>query len=294
MGEKRYESLNVPNEFKLEVFYSLTTAESYKGCILCVPGVCHGAWCFENFLKFFPDNGFDCFALSFRGHAGSLGHENLNKFGLSDYSEDIKECINFCLNEKKVMRSIPFLLGHSMGGAVVQKYIGEYTNTVKGAILFASATAGGMNFCKTMKDGITHKNLFFANIVGLGFGNIIKSDSIWKSAFFDKRISHDKAEIYKEKLCKESRIILFRDLYKKYTNNNDIYIPILVVGSYADSYFKEDSLIATAEAYKCSKNDTKKKLEILSDLCNDMMLDEVDEGWKESAKVVLKFMEDNK
>ena len=138
------------------------------------------------------------------------------------------------------------------------------------------------------------KNLFFANIVGLGFGNIIKSDSIWKSAFFDKRISHDKAKIYKEKLCKESRIILFRDLYKKYTKNNDIYIPILVVGSYADSYFKEDSLIATAEAYKCSKNDTKKKLEILSDLCHDMMLDEVDEGWKESAKVVLKFMEDNK
>lgn len=291
MGKKRYESLNVPNEFKLEVFYSLATAESYKGCILCVPGICHGAWCFENFLEFFPDNGFDCFALSFRGHAGSMGHENLNKFGLSDYSEDIKECINYCLNEKKVMRSIPFLLGHSMGGAVVQKYLGEHSDTVRGGILFASATAPKMPRWETIFNALTKKNLRIATCKAWGIKVADKKMAI--SAFFDGRIKSSKdIHHYNKLLQKESFKIIFFDLYKRYTNNYNIDIPIMVIGSYADSYFKKESLIATADAYKCSKNDTRKRLEILPDLCHDMMLDE--KGWKESAKAVLEFMENNK
>ena len=35
----------------------------------------------------------------------------------------------------------PFLLGHSMGGAVVQQYIGKYEDDVQGAVLFAPETA---------------------------------------------------------------------------------------------------------------------------------------------------------
>lgn len=294
MGEKRYESLNVPNEFKLEVLYSLTTAESYKGCILCVHGICHGAWCFENFLKFFPDNGFDCFALSFRGHAGSLGHENLNKFGLSDYSEDIKECINYCLNEKKVMRSIPFLLGHSMGGAVVQNFIGKYANSIKGVILFAPATAGGMGFMEQIKpifsagfgNGLKMLNLIKKNIP-------VSTTIMKKSAFFSNKISDKKIEYYNKLLHNESKIAI-SELGKPYTEKpyNKEDIPVMVIGSYADVYFGEDSLNKTAVAYKCFKDNTRKRLEILPDLCHDMMLDE--EGWRESAKKVLEFMESNK
>lgn len=293
MGEKNYKSLNVPNEFKLEVFYSLAPAESYKGCILCVPGICHGAWCFENFLKFFPDNGFDCFALSFRGHAGSMGHENLNKFGLSDYSEDIKECINYCLYEKKVMKSIPFLLGHSMGGAVVQNFIGKYANNIKGAILFAPATAGGMGIFEQIKpifsDGLWN---------GIKILNLINKNKpvptavMKKSAFFSDRLSDEKIEYYNKLLHNESKKAI-SELGKAYTDNyNKDNIPVMVIGSYADAYFGKKSLKKTADSYKCLKDDTRKRLEILPDLCHDMMLDE--EGWRESARVVLEFMESNK
>ena len=291
---QKYETKTISNSPELKVQHQCANG-SPKGSIIFVHGICHGAWCFEKFMDFFSENGYECFALNLRGH-GDNNPKGLTFATLSQYVSDVKKCVEYCIDycSKNEIKEKPFLLGHSMGGAVVQKYIGEYTNTVKGAILFASATAGGMNFWETIKDGFTHKNLLLANFVGLGFGKRMKIDSIWKSAFFDKRISHEKAKIYKEKLCRESIIILFRDLYKEYTNNNDICIPILVVGSYADSYFKEDSLITTADAYKCSKNDTKKKLEILSDLCHDMMLDEVDEGWKKSAKAVLDFMENNK
>ena len=290
-----YEIFKVPTTPNLEVFYS-QAKNDYKGCILCIPGVCHGAWCFENFLSYFADNGYDCYALSLRGHAGSEGYEKLNKYGLLEYSNDVKRCIEYCKSTEceYKMKSDPFLLGHSMGGAVVQKYIGEYSNTIKGAILFASATAGGMDFKKTMKDSATHKNLFLSNLVGLGFCKTMRISSIYKSAFFDRRITKENAKLYKKKLCRESRKILFSDLYEEYTSNTDIDIPILVIGSYADSYFPQESLIKTAKVFRCSEKDTRKHLEILPDLCHDMMLDEVEEGWKKSAKKVLEFIENNK
>lgn len=293
MGEKRYESLNVPNEFKLEVFYSLTTAKSYKGCILCVPGICHGAWCFENFLEFFPNNGFDCFALSFRGHAGSAGHEKLNEFGLSDYAEDIKECIEYCLKKKKVMKSTPFLLGHSMGGAVVQNFIGKYANTIKGAILFAPATADGMGIGEQIKpifsDGLANG---FKILNLINNNQTVPTNVMKKCAFFSGRVSKEKIEYYNKLLQNESKKAI-SELGKAYTDNyNKDNIPIFVVGSYADAYFGEKSLDKTADVYNCFKDNTKKRLEILPDLCHDMMLDE--NGWENSARVVLEFMENNK
>lgn len=293
MRKTRYDVLNVPNEFKLEVIYSLTT-KPYKGCILCVPGICHGAWCFENLLEFFPKHGFDCFALSFRGHAGSQGQKNLNSYKLSDYSEDVNECIEYCLNTAKIMKSAPFLLGHSMGGAVVQKYMGEHFDKLKGAILFAPATAPKMCFCKTLITTFFNYHLFFASLVAYG----CKKDWIIKnSAFFTgkdkngKRVQRIKDTNCFQLLQKESLKVIFISLHSKYTHNRDINIPILVIGSYADLYFSKRSLKKTAKFYRCSEEDTEKHLEILPELCHDMMLDP---KWEESANAVLNFMENNK
>lgn len=287
----KYEPFKVSGAPELEVFYAQAKT-NYKGCILCVPGICHGAWCFENFLSFFSDNGYDCYALSLRGHAGSGGHENLNDYKLSDYSDDVKRCIEYCKSEKckYKMKSNPFLLGHSMGGAVVQKYIGEYSNTVKGAILFAPATAGGMNLLKTLIDTfVLHKNLHIA--ANKASGKQITDDELFNAAFFDGRVSINEVRKYNTLLQAESGKILKNDLFKPYTNNYDIDIPILVIGSFADSYFPEKSLRKTAGAYGCTENDEVKKLKILNDLCHDMMLDP---DWEISAKDVLEFMERNK
>lgn len=290
---KNHMSFNLPVNPKLEVFYS-QAKNDYKGCILCVHGICHGAWCFENFLTFFSDNGYDCYALSFRGHAGSAGQDKLNEYSLSDYSDDIKKCIEYCKSEKceYKMKSNPFLLGHSMGGAVVQKYIGEHSNTINGAILFAPATAGGMGlieqikpiFCSGLKDGFMILNLINKN-------KHVPTAVMGKSAFFNNRVSKEKIEYYNGLLHNESKVAI-KELGKSYTDNyNKDDIPILVIGSYADSYFPEKSLEKTASMYRCTKNDTKRHLEILPDLCHDMMLDP---DWKKSAKAVFNFMENNR
>lgn len=288
---KNYITFEVPTTPKLEVFYS-QAKNDYKGCILCIPGICHGAWCFENFLSFFSDNGYDCYALSLRGHAGSGGHENLNNYRLADYSEDVKRCIEYCKSEKckHTMKSNPFLLGHSMGGAVVQNYIGNYSDTVKGAILFAPATAGGMNLLKTFFDTyFFHKNLHIA--ANKASGKNVTDADLFHAAFFNGRIPMKEIKKYNTLLQAESVKITKIDLFKPYTNNYTRDIPILVIGSYADSYFPKESLEKTASMYECTIDDTKRHLEILPDLCHDMMLDP---DCEKSAEPVLKFMENNK
>lgn len=169
-----------------------------------------------------------------------------------------------------------------MGGAVVQKYIGEYSDKLKGAILFAPATAGGMNRWKTIGDTMTKKNLRISALKSFGF--TIKDEDMAVSAFFDGRIkSMEDIKRYNALLQKESAWITICDLYKKYTDNDSVSIPVSVIGSKADSYFPEESLKKTAEFYHTEPV-------ILDELCHDMMLDP---DWKKAAEAVLKFLEDN-
>lgn len=265
-----------------------------KGSIVFVHGVCHGAWCFGNFMEYFSENGYECFALDLRGH-GDNNRKDLKGADLSKYADDVKRCIDDCskyLREKGITGK-PFLLGHSMGGAVVQKYIGQHHKDIKGAILFASATAPRMCFFRTLATTLFNYRLFLASLVVYG---CTKDSVIKKAAFFTgkdkngKRVQrvHD-VNIF-QLLHREPLKVVFIDLHRKYTGNATIDIPVLVTGSYADLYFPEKSLNRTAKVYGCSENDTRKQLVKLDYLCHDMMLDD---DWKGSANVVLKFMENN-
>ena len=69
-------------------------------------------------------------------------------------------------------------------------------------------------------------------------------------------------------------------------------IPIQIIGSDADSYFSSNSLEKTAKVYYCFENETITPLKRLAKLCHDRRLDE--KNWRESAKAVLEFMENNK
>lgn len=294
---QKYEKLTISRSPELIVRHQ-SAKGSPKGSIIFVHGICHGAWCFENFMDFFSKNGYECFALNLRGH-GDNPRKDLKGAKLSDYRDDVKKCIDYCtkyLNKREICEK-PFLLGHSMGGAVVQKYIGEYSNTIKGAILFASATAPKMCFLETLITTFSNYHLFFASLVAYGCKKKCIIDNSAFSTGKDKngnRIQRVKSTDCFQLLHKEPLRVIFINLHSKYTNNHSVNIPILVTGSYADLYFPEKSLKKTAKIYRCSEEDTRKHLKILPDLCHDMMLDEVDEGWKGSAEEVLKFMENNK
>jgi pimeloyl-ACP methyl ester carboxylesterase len=94
----------------------------------------HGAWCWNwyykpFFLPYFAAHGFDAVAFSLRGHGGSEGRAQLNGFSIDDYVEDLREVVATVEH--------PVVVGHSMGGFVLQTYLTQAS--LRGAVLLASA-----------------------------------------------------------------------------------------------------------------------------------------------------------
>ncbi len=101
----------------LEVFSCLPDRETGKPPLLFVHGAFAGGWMWtETFMPFLAQAGYPCHALSLRGHGGSEGREHINWHSVADYVDDLKTVTDWLGEE-------PILIGHSMGGFIVQKYL---------------------------------------------------------------------------------------------------------------------------------------------------------------------------
>ncbi|MEZ5581984.1 MAG: alpha/beta fold hydrolase [Candidatus Competibacteraceae bacterium] len=103
--------------------------------LLFVHGAFVGAAVWDaHFLAYFAEHGYSAHAVSLRGHGGSAGHESLSWHSLADYVDDLRRTV-------AVLDAPPVLIGHSMGGMVVQKYLEMHA--VPGLVLMASVPPHG-------------------------------------------------------------------------------------------------------------------------------------------------------
>ena len=103
-----------------EVFTAQPAQSSQKPALLFVHGAFAGGWMWtETFMPFFVAAGYPCYAISLRGHGGSPDHERIDWLSIADYVDDVRSVIQH-------LEIDPILIGHSMGGFVVQKYLEHY------------------------------------------------------------------------------------------------------------------------------------------------------------------------
>ena len=101
----------------LEVIDKGSSTESHPVPVLFVHGTWHAAWCWdEHFLDFFADKGYRAVALSLRGHGASSLSKPLKSCSIADYVDDVDAVVG-------ELGSPPVLIGHSVGGFIVQKYL---------------------------------------------------------------------------------------------------------------------------------------------------------------------------
>ena len=85
--------------------------------LLFVHGMWHAAWCWAvHFMPYFAQHGYVSHALSLRGHGASEGRERLRTTSLAEYMADVAQVAS-------QFEQPPVLIGHSMGGMIVQKYL---------------------------------------------------------------------------------------------------------------------------------------------------------------------------
>ncbi|WP_264990634.1 alpha/beta hydrolase, partial [Mycobacterium kiyosense] len=102
--------------------------------LLFVHGGWHGAWCWENFLNYFADAGYRAVAMSLRGHGASATAKPLNRCSMADYIDDVGTAVD-------ILGGQPVLIGHSLGGFTVQRYL--ETHRAPGAVLVGSVPPKG-------------------------------------------------------------------------------------------------------------------------------------------------------
>lgn len=120
----------------LEVFSCKPARKTARPPLLFIHGAFAGAWMWtETFMPFLAKAGYPCYAMSLRGHGGSDGREHIDWHSINDYVEDVTQVIDW-LDEP------PILIGHSMGGFVVQKYLEHHA--AAGVILLCSVPPQGL------------------------------------------------------------------------------------------------------------------------------------------------------
>ncbi|GGP26203.1 alpha/beta hydrolase [Silvimonas amylolytica] len=121
----------------LEILHSPpTTPLAGMPPLVFVHGAYVGAWCWQDhFLPWFSDLGYDCYALSLSGHAGSGGREKLDHFGLGEFLADIARVA-------APLHQPPVLIGHSLGGYLAQRYARKHP--VAGLALLGSVAPWGL------------------------------------------------------------------------------------------------------------------------------------------------------
>ena len=106
----------------LELNFHPAVEKTKQHPILFVHGMAHGAWAWEeNFVPYFNLQGYDCYALSLRGHGNSTGKENLRWSSIKDYGQDFEWTLS-------QIKQKPICFGHSMGGFIIQKYLLKHDN----------------------------------------------------------------------------------------------------------------------------------------------------------------------
>ena len=120
----------------LEIFSCKPSRKTKRPPLLFIHGAFAGGWMWtDTFMPYLAKAGYPCYAVSLRGHGGSDGRDHIDWHSIADYVDDITRVVDW-LGES------PILIGHSMGGFVLQKYLEHHEATA--AVLLCSVPPQGL------------------------------------------------------------------------------------------------------------------------------------------------------
>lgn len=250
----------------LEVIDKGHTTDRHPAPLLFVHGAWHSAWCWdEHFLDFFADNGYRAVAVSLRGHGRSHGRERLRWTSIRDYADDVAETA-------AQLPTRPVLIGHSMGGFVVQKYLERHT--AAGAVLVATVPPNGA-LRATARLARDHPRQFVTANATLSLAPMVATPELARDLFFSASMPETQVNSYQQRLQDESYRAFLDMLALNLVKAKRVsQVPMLVLGGEGDVIVSRRQLLRTAAQYGATA-------EIFPNMAHDMMLEP---GWRDVAE----------
>jgi pimeloyl-ACP methyl ester carboxylesterase len=249
----------------LEVIDKGAVSESHPAPLLFVHGAWHAAWCWdENFLSFFADKGYRAVALSFRGHGDSPTDKPLRICSVADYVEDVSSVAD-------TLPTSPVVIGHSMGGLIVQKYLEKHAAPA-GVLMTSIPPRGNLgNALRWIRQRPTH----FAKMTFTGKAlPYINPPQLARERFFSSHTPEDDVRKYAARLQEDSSRIGIDCLLLRLPRPTRVTTPLLVLGAEEDTAHTRKEILATARAYGT-------EAEFFPDMGHNMMLEP---GWAAVAE----------
>jgi len=255
----------------LEVLCQTPTGKARETPLLFIHGAYTGAWCWnEAFMPWFAEQGYICYALSLSGHGQSRGRAYLDSFSISDYVDDVTEVVS-------KLSAPPVLIGHSMGGMVVQKFLER--QSAPGVVLMSSVppqgllgSAFGLAFSRPHLLGDLNR------IMGGGRPQM----ETLRDAMFHETMELERLQRYYHLCQPEShRAIWDMSLFDLPSLSRTHRPPMLVLGAEHDVLIPPDQVQMTARRYDVEAM-------ILPELGHGMMLET---DWRIAADPILSWLQ---
>ncbi len=246
----------------LEVIAKGSRTDAHPVPLLFVHGGWHGAWCWENFLDYFADIGYRAVAVSLRGHGASPTPKPLHKVSVADYIDDVRSVAN-------QLGGAPVLIGHSLGGFVIQRYLED--RTAPAAVLVGSVPPQGV-LSLALRVWRRRPSMTMEAWKDPTLLKFLATPALAREYLFCADTPEAVVESCRQRAGAESVRAAMTDPMVRRVKTKRVTTPILVLGARRDGFVSVGEVHATARAYRTEPQ--------FFDMGHNMMLEP---GWPDVA-----------
>lgn len=241
------------------------TKRTHETPILCQHGAWHGAWCWQLWLDYFASLGYETHAISQPGHGkSSMNKRHINQYSFAEYVDTLAAQI-------ETISPKPVVVGHSLGGAIVQKYLEQHQ--LPGAVLLATLPSRGL-IPMALRLLWRHPVSTLSGFLTLDSYRWLNTPELAHDLFLNPKTEIDLVAFQKQ-LVSETFEIAFPLMFS-FAKVNPAKTPVYVIAAEKDVIFTLDEERATAQRYDA-------KLTIVENQAHNLMMEA---AWKQVADMI--------
>lgn len=259
---------------QLETIHTKSISSPSKGTVLLLHGACFGAWCWQNNLQpWLAQHGFDVCAMSLRNHGKSERKGSLKFRRIKEYIEDLTSVID-------QLEGPVFLIGHSMGGFIIQHYLGKQPSAkVQKAVLLCAVPPHGA-WRVTLKTMVQHPLTFLKANVTWSLAPIFTDAQRARQYMFSPAFPEEAFQKVLRQIQDESYLGYLDTLFLDLPDPKNVTTPVMVIGGEQDYLFPPADVHATAKAYHTEPY-------FVKGAAHNFFMEE---GWEDAAAAIERFL----
>ena len=239
--------------------------------LLLVHGAWHGAWCWQNYQRWFAERGWESHAVDLRGHGGSSNDRSLRLTRIKHYQQDVERVI-------ESLETPPIIVAHSMGGLIVQRYLEDHE--LHGAVLLAPVPISGA-WRATLRTLRRHPIKFLKASLIWDLKPLIEKRGIAADLLLPDNATDDQVDWMWAQLQGESYLAYLDMLFFVRSRPQLVHTPVAIVAGSEDRIFSVKEIRKLAGAYGVEP-------QVIEGAAHDLMLGP---KWEEAAEAVAEVVE---